>query len=92
MNPITTIFSTVSNNFINPVYSGICLVLGGVAAIAFLVMLVRGIFDARGEHRSRWMFGIGVLAAILLLAAFLPDIVNWVLSLSGNSAITGVGA
>ena len=83
-NVISNIFSTVNDQFLNPIWSGLCLVIATVLAIAFLVIVIRGALDPRNEKRSNWATSLGALAAVMLVAAFAPDFINWVLGLAGG--------
>ena len=90
MNPITNIFNTVQNSFLHPAYSGLLLTIATVAAIAFIVLVIRGATDPRNERRTGWIAGCVALFGVCLIAAFVPDIVNWIMGLGGSGSISSV--
>ena len=90
MNPITSIFDTVQNSFLHPAYSGLLLCIATVAAIAFIVLVIRGATDPRNERRTGWIAGCVALFGVCLLAAFVPDIVNWIMGLGGSGPVSSV--
>lgn len=89
-NAISSMFSTVKDSVLGPIYYGLLGVIGFAAAIAIVVMLVKGTSDPRGEGRSKWFTGAVIVLGIVLLAAFLPMLINWVVGLGSNSHLSGI--
>ena len=83
-NTITQIFDVISGDIAYPFFYGLVGLVAIVAAIAFVVNLIKGWTSPERPNQKGALTASAVVLVITLVIGFAPTIINWIIGLSGG--------
>lgn len=84
-NPITSVFSKAQSDVLQPILTGILIVIATIAVIVLVKDVIAAATSDQGmEQKNHIKAAVIVLVACLLLG-FLPQLINWFISIGGSA-------
>lgn len=89
-NAITNVFGQIKDNGLNPFYKGLIGLVAFIVAIILVKEIIQAATAGPGTRKSDHIAQCIVVLIILLIAAFLPEIVGWVIDMGNNPNMQGI--